>query len=157
MKAYSYIPANSTGSFIEGVYPRQPHRVTSGLFFIFYKTCTLHKTYKHNPKVNPFGIALLIKIKRHIQLGDAGTIDHFGLAFQKTRLKQIFKKKGKQTACRASFFLGGGGGYTLLSHWELLPWEIRVAFPQAKPAATESRYPSLINYKVHAGVFSVFP
>ena len=28
----------------------------------------------------------------------------------------------------------------------ILPWEIRVAFPQGKPAATESRYPNLINY-----------
>ena len=27
-------------------------------------------------------------------------------------------------------------------------------FPQGKPAATESRYPFLINYKVPAGVFS---
>ena len=24
-----------------------------------------------------------------------------------------------------------------LSQWEFLPWEIRVAFPQGKPAATE--------------------
>ena len=28
-------------------------------------------------------------------------------------------------------------------------------FPQGKPAATESRYPTLINYKVHAGSFRV--
>ena len=33
--------------------------------------------------------------------------------------------------------------YTLLSQWRFLPWEIRVAFPQGKPAATESRYPTL--------------
>ena len=28
-------------------------------------------------------------------------------------------------------------------------------FRQGKPAATESRYPTLINYKVHAGPFGV--
>ena len=28
-------------------------------------------------------------------------------------------------------------------------------FPQGKPAATESRYPNLINYKAHAGSFPV--
>ena len=28
-------------------------------------------------------------------------------------------------------------------------------FPQGKPAATESRYPNLRNYKVHAGSFRV--
>ena len=33
--------------------------------------------------------------------------------------------------------------YTLLSQWELLPWEIRV-FRQGKPAAAESRYLTLI-------------
>ena len=32
---------------------------------------------------------------------------------------------------------------------------IRVAFPQGNPAATESSYPTLINYKVHAGSFCV--
>ena len=31
------------------------------------------------------------------------------------------------------------------------PWEIRVAFPQGKPIATESRYPTLIHYKVLPG------
>ena len=36
-----------------------------------------------------------------------------------------------------------------------LPWGVGVAFPQGKPAATESRYPILINYKVHAGSFPV--
>ena len=48
--------------------------------------------------------------------------------------------------------------YTLLSQWEFVispPREIRVAFPQGKPAATESLYPTLINYKVHAGSFCV--
>ena len=43
-----------------------------------------HKTYKHNPKVSPFciGTIALVKTKRQIKLGDAGTIDCFGLAFQ---------------------------------------------------------------------------
>ena len=43
---YCYSTANHTGS-------------PQGL----YKTCTLHKhkTYKHNPKVSPFGIALIKK------------------------------------------------------------------------------------------------
>ena len=43
----------------------------------------------------------------------------------------------------------------LLSQWEFIPWEIRVAFPQGKPAATVSRYSTLIDYKVHAGSFRV--
>ena len=38
------------------------------------------KTYKHNPKVSPFGIDLVKK--RQIKLGDAGTIDGFGLMFE---------------------------------------------------------------------------
>ena len=37
----------------------------------------------------------------------------------------------------------------------IYPWEIRHGFPQGKPAATESRYPTLINYKLHAGSFRV--
>ena len=41
---------------------------------------------------------------------------------------------------------------TLLSQWELgNPGH----FPQGKPAATVSRYPTLINYKVHAGSFCI--
>ena len=51
-------------------YPRQPHRVTSGLFTksnltqVEHNTkhahfTSLRKTYKHNPKVSPFGIALV--------------------------------------------------------------------------------------------------
>ena len=39
------------------------------------------KTYKHKPEVSPFGIAL-VKKKWQIKLGDAGTFDCFGLAFQ---------------------------------------------------------------------------
>ena len=36
------------------------------------------KTYKHNPKVSPFGIALVQqKINWQIKLGDAGTTDPF--------------------------------------------------------------------------------
>ena len=83
----------------------QPHRVTSGLFTISnraqveykYKTSRLHKhkPYKHNPKVNPFGIGL-VKKKRQIKLGEAGTIDRFGLVFQ-YQMKKIIKKNGKKT------------------------------------------------------------
>ena len=36
--------------------------------------------HQHNPKVSPFGISLIKK--RQMKLGDAGTIDRFGLAFQ---------------------------------------------------------------------------
>ena len=53
-----------------------------------YKTCTFYKrkTYKHNPKVSPFDLALVKKKKKkkkksHMKLGDAGTTDRFGLAF----------------------------------------------------------------------------
>ena len=50
LKAYitSYSPANRTGS-------------PQVLVLVIYKTCTLHKhkPYKHNPKVSPFGIALI--------------------------------------------------------------------------------------------------
>ena len=35
------------------------------------------KLYKHNLKVSPLGIALVQKWQ--IKLGDAGTVDHFGL------------------------------------------------------------------------------
>ena len=39
------------------------------------------QTYnKHNPKVSPFGIALVVEMAN--QLGDAGTTDRFDLAFQ---------------------------------------------------------------------------
>ena len=43
------------------------------------------------------------------------------------------------------FFLFSLFFYTVLSQWEFIPWEIRVAFPQRKPAAKESRYPTLTN------------
>ena len=69
--------------FIEGLWPSQPHRVTSGLFtssnlthWIQYKTCTLYSKVKHINiiyKVSPFGIALIKKWL--IKLGAAGTID----------------------------------------------------------------------------------
>ena len=45
--------------------------------------------------------------------------------------------------------------YILLSHFEFFPWEILGRFPQEKTAATESRYPTLIHYKVHAVSFPV--
>ena len=53
-----------------------------------------HQTYKHNPKViSPFGIALVKNGPK--KLGDGGTIDHFGLAFQH-QIKQIIKKNGQK-------------------------------------------------------------
>ena len=61
--------------FIEGLY--SPANLT-GSPQGFYKTSTLHKQYKHNPKVSPFSIALIKN--GNIKLGDAGTTDHFGLA-----------------------------------------------------------------------------
>ena len=44
---------------------------------------------KHNPKISPLGIALINKWQ--IKLGDAGTIDHFGLALQ-YQIKTLYKK-----------------------------------------------------------------
>ena len=49
--------------------------------------------YKHNPKVSPFGVALIKKWQ--IKLGDAGTIDHFGLAFQ-YQIKKYIKRNGQK-------------------------------------------------------------
>ena len=54
--------------FIEGLQPSEPHRVTPGLFTksnltkVEYNTKHAHFTnvkHKHNPKVSPFGIALI--------------------------------------------------------------------------------------------------
>ena len=45
--------------------------------------------------------------------------------------------------------------YTLFSQWDFLPMGNSGRFSLGKPAATESRYPPLINYKVHAGPFRV--
>ena len=77
--------------------------VTSGIFTksnltqVEYNTerarFTNVKHKKHNPKVSPFGIAL-IKKKRQMQLGDSGTIDRFGLAFQ-NQIKKIYKRMDK--------------------------------------------------------------
>ena len=44
--------------------------------------------------------------------------------------------------------------YSLLSQWEFLPWEIWVAFPK-ESQLQQWRYPTLINYKMHAGSFRV--
>ena len=44
---------------------------------------------------------------------------------------------------------------TLFSQWDFLPMGNSGRFSLGKPAATESRYPPLINYKVHAGSFRV--
>ena len=71
------------------------HKFKSRTSWVQYKTCTLHKRkpYKHNPKGSPFGIALVKKWQ--IKLGDAGTIDRFGLAFQ-YQIKTIIKKNGQK-------------------------------------------------------------
>ena len=45
--------------------------------------------------------------------------------------------------------------YTLLSQWEFLPWEIRVAFPKESQLQQSRATQSQINYKVHAGSFCV--
>ena len=52
-------------------------------------TTYTQKTYKHDLKVSPFGIALVKKSK--IKL-NAGTIDRFGLAFQ-YQIKNIYTKR----------------------------------------------------------------
>ena len=53
------------------------------IIIIIYK----RKTYKHNPKVSPFCRPYIALVKKK-KLGDTGTIDRFGLAFQ----IQIFLK-----------------------------------------------------------------
>ena len=76
LKAHSII--NCTGSS-SGLF------TSSNLTQVEYNTKHAHyniykrKTYKRNPKVSPFGIALVKKWP--IKLGDAGTIDRFSLAF----------------------------------------------------------------------------
>ena len=57
---------------------------------IIYKS----KTYKHNPKGSPVRYCFR-KNKRQIKLGDAGTIDRFGLAFQFQIFKKYKKKKNE--------------------------------------------------------------
>ena len=59
--------------FIEGLQPNQPHKVTSGFFTksslieVEYNTKHAHLTnLKHNPKVRPFGIALIKMEEIHI-------------------------------------------------------------------------------------------
>ena len=44
--------------------------------------------------------------------------------------------------------------YTLLSHWEFLPLGNSGRFPQGKPAATESHYPTLTNNSSACWFFS---
>ena len=84
MKAYG--PVNRTWS---------PERFS--LNQILHKLNTTQNMHtlqaKHNLKVSPFGIAL-IKILQ-IKLGDAGTIDRFGLAFLYLFLN--YKKKNGHT------------------------------------------------------------
>ena len=50
------------------------------------------KKERNNPKVSPFSKAL-VKKKKQIELGDAGTIDTWVWRFN-TRFKQIIKKIG---------------------------------------------------------------
>ena len=56
---------------------------------IIYKS----KTHKRNPKFSPFGIALVKKWQ--MKLGNAGTIDRFGLAFQ-YQIKKYIKQDGQK-------------------------------------------------------------
>ena len=68
------------------------HKFKSYISWIQFKTFSFykHKTYKHNPKVCPFGIALVKKWQ--IKLEAAGTIDRSGLAIgKKGRIKQNTK------------------------------------------------------------------
>ena len=58
----------------------------------------------NNPKVSPFGIALVKK--RQIKLGDAGTIDRFGLAFQ-YQIKNIIKKEWTKTIANTIYMRKG--------------------------------------------------
>ena len=55
---YLFIEAQSTA---QGHHLRTFHNFKSRTSWIHYNTCTWHqrKTYKHNPKVSPFGIALV--------------------------------------------------------------------------------------------------
>ena len=88
------------------VLPSQPHRVTSGLFTswnltqIEYNAKHEHhiyksKTYQHNPKVSPL-IKYCSRKTWQIKLGDAGTIDCFGLAFQ-DQIKNNYQKEWTKT------------------------------------------------------------
>ena len=89
MKAYS--PVNRTGSPSSGLFTK------SNLTQVEYNTKHAHfynhKTYKHNTIVTPFRIAFVKKMAN--KLGDAGTIWHFGLAFQ-YQIKKIKKKNGQK-------------------------------------------------------------
>ena len=53
------------------------------------------QSYKHNPKVSPFGISLIKK--RQIKLEDAGTIDHSVLRFNNVLKLYIKKNAHKQS------------------------------------------------------------
>ena len=74
LKAYS--PVNRAGS------PRglSLNQILQKLD-IQYKTCTCykHKTYKHNPKVSPFGIALIKKRQIKLRHASTTTTDRFCL------------------------------------------------------------------------------
>ena len=75
--------------FIEGLAPRatgQSHRVTSGLLQNIHITLT-YKTYKQNPKVNPFGIAPIKK------MANEGRRCWYHSPFRSGVQYQILKKK----------------------------------------------------------------
>ena len=86
---FIFIEVNRTGSPQGFSQVQISHKLNT----IHTKHCTLHKRkiYKYNPKVSPFGIAL-VKKKRQNKLADAGTIDRFGLAVQE-QIKKLIKKK----------------------------------------------------------------
>ena len=79
----AYSPVNRTGSpqglFTSTNLTQDEHKAKHA----HYNYTHVKHIYQHNPKVTPFGIAL-VKIKKikEIKLGYAGTIDRFGLAFQ---------------------------------------------------------------------------
>ena len=83
------------------------HRVISGLFTsssltrcIQYKTCTLYTKVKHINIIRKLVLSVLLSSKKwQIKLGDADTIDRFGLAFQ-YQIKQIIKKRMDKNNCK---------------------------------------------------------
>ena len=61
------------------------------------------KIFKHNPKVSPFGIALITKWQ--IKLGDAGTIDRFGLAFQYQITFFFYRKEWTKAIANKKYYI----------------------------------------------------
>ena len=65
------------------------HQIKSDTSWIQYKTCTLYKrkTYKHNPKVSPFGIAVVKKMASKVRRC------WYHWPFQLPDLKNIYNKE----------------------------------------------------------------